>query len=380
MAETSPADSAIDGLERPKGTLWDGVPEGDMLRAVLQRGFVTQQEVGQAQSVQDRRARRDEYRSLLDLLVEMGAVTTGQLKRVAEDLKEAERTSEIPGYRFLAKLGEGSMGVVYKAEQVSLRRVVAIKILSRHFARNKDFINRLETEARLGAQLASEHIPQIHERGEAAGQHFLVMEFVEGVSVRHVLDPGERWNQAEALYIATQATEALRYLHAHDIVHRDVKPDNLVVTPEGIVKLMDLGLARHIKDQHRISVETGNAIGTPFYISPEQIIGARDVDGRSDFYSLGATLYHMLTGKPPFDVGKPVEILEAHMKQPPEPPKSLRPSISAETNAIVLRLLEKHPDKRYQSAKDLLRDLRDARQRLKSGSGRASEATRRFGT
>ena len=151
----------------------------------------------------------------------------------------------------------------------------------------------------------------------------------------------------EALNVAVQAVEAMVHLHAHDIVHRDVKPDNLVLTKEGVVKLMDLGLARSTQDRQRIELENGNAIGTPLYISPEQIHGRSNVDGRSDLYSLGASLYHMMTGSPPFLSDDSVAILQAHLKNRPMPPKSIRSRITDESNRMILRLLAKDPAKRF---------------------------------
>jgi serine/threonine-protein kinase len=370
-------------LAAATGSLWEGVPEGDVVRIAQERGLVTLQEVERAKVLQDRHARRDDYTSLVDVLVGQKALTRSQALRLAQELKDASRVGSIPGYRFLAKLGEGSMGVVYKARQESLRRIVAVKILSRRLSRNKEFIARFQHEAQLGAQLASAHIPQIHDQGVSAGQHFLAMEYVEGVSVRHLLHSGKEFRELEALNVAVQAVEALAHLHAHDIVHRDVKPDNLVLTQEGVVKLMDLGLARSTQDRQRIELETGNAIGTPLYISPEQIHGRTDVDGRSDLYSLGASLYHMMTGTPPFFSDDSVEILQAHLKTRPTPPKSIRSRISDESNRMILRLLAKDPDKRFPSARELHAEMQRVRRLVRSALADAEAnagRARAFGT
>lgn len=346
--------------------LWEGVPTADVVRHALERGLVTQQEVEQSRILQDRYARRNDYSSLIDVLIDQRALTRSQALRLVQEMKDSARVGAIPGYRFLAKLGEGSMGVVYKARQESLKRIVAVKILSRRLARNKEYIGRFQHEAQLGAGLVSAHIPQIHEQGVSAGQHYLVMEYVEGVSVRHLLNSGKEFREMEALNVGVQAVEALAHLHAHDIVHRDVKPDNLVLTKEGVVKLMDLGLARSTQDRQRIELEDGNAIGTPLYISPEQIHGRSNVDGRSDLYSLGASLYHMMTGTPPFRSDDSVEILQAHLKTRPTPPKSIRSRISDESNRLILRLMSKDPARRYASARELHAEMQRIRRMLRS--------------
>ena len=356
-------------LAAATGNLWEGVPTADVVRIALDRGFVTGQEVDRAKVLQDRHARRDEYSSLVDVLVDQRALARSQALRLAQELKDSKRVGAIPGYRFLAKLGEGSMGVVYKARQESLKRIVAVKILSRRLSRNKEFIGRFQHEAQLGAQLANAHIPQIHDQGVSTGQHYLVMEYVEGVSVRHLLHSGKEFLEMEALNVAVQAVEAMVHLHAHDIVHRDVKPDNLVLTKEGVVKLMDLGLARSTQDRQRIELENGNAIGTPLYISPEQIHGRSNVDGRSDLYSLGASLYHMMTGTPPFLSDDSVVILQAHLKKRPTPPKSIRSRITDESNRMILRLLAKDPAKRFANARELYGEMQRIRRIVRSTGG-----------
>jgi serine/threonine protein kinase len=335
----------------------DAFSDNDIARTALERSLLTQDEWTACQAIQDRQLRRAQYQSLLEILVQEGALTQNQIDRIAQQLRQAAHVGEIPGYQILAKLGQGAMGVVYKAMQLSVERVVALKILSRHLGRNKDFITILDREAKIGARLCCEHIPQIFDRGEVNGQHYLVMEFVEGVSVAHQLDGGKEFSETEAVEIALALAGALDHLHRHNIVHRDVKPANVVITRESIVKLMDLGLARHCGDWRRIAAEEGTAIGTPFYISPEQIRGQRDLDSRSDLYSLGATLYHMVTGQPPFVRHASVEVLDAHLRIRPTPPRKLRSRLSETFNNIVLKLLAKSPERRFAEPADVLKQL-----------------------
>jgi serine/threonine protein kinase len=304
----------------------DAFSDNDIVRTALQRGLLSQQEWTACQAIQDRQLRRAQYQSLLEIVVEQGALTQSQIERIAHDLRQAAHVGEIPGYKILAKLGQGAMGVVYKAMQLSVERVVALKILSRHLGRNKDFITILDREAKIGARLCSEHIPQIFDRGEINGQHYLVMEYVEGVSVAHELDGGKEFTEVEALDIAIALAAALDHLHRHD--------------------------------WRRIDAEEGTAIGTPYYIAPEQIRGQRDLDSRSDLYSLGATLYHMVTGRPPFLRHTSVEVLDAHLRARPAPPRKLRSRLSGQFNDIILKLLAKSPERRFAEPAEVLEQLK----------------------
>jgi len=262
-----------------------------------------------------------------------------------------EMRREIGGYRIIEKIGAGTMGTVYKAKQVSLDRVVAIKVLSPHRARNKEFVEQFLREARSVARLNHPNVISGIDVGEVDGLRYFVMEFAAGLTVGELLKRGGALDEGRVVRIAIQIARALEHAHEAGLVHRDIKPDNILITRNGSAKLCDLGLA---KDRP----EKGRALGTPHYISPEQAEGVEEVDIRADLYSFGATLYHMLTGRTPFQ-GKAKAVMVRHLSEAPKPPRQIDPDISEEMERIVLKLMEKKREDRYQSPKHLLGALEE---------------------
>jgi serine/threonine-protein kinase len=281
-----------------------------------------------------------------DLAVELGYLTQGQAERLRTEAEGFEVQREIAGYRLLEKIGAGSMGTVFKAKQLSLDRVVAIKVLAPHLARKPDYVERFLREARSVAKLNHPNVISGIDVGDADGVRYFVMEFAAGMTVGALLERGGALDESRVAPIAGQIARALDHAHEAGLVHRDVKPDNILITKSGTAKLCDLGLA---KDRP----EEGKALGTPNYISPEQAQGQADVDIRSDLYSFGATLYHMLTGRPPFD-GNAKVVMVKHLADKPRPPGEVDPDVSEGMQAIVLKLLEKAPADRYQSPRELI--------------------------
>ena len=209
---------------------------------------------------------------------------------------------QIPGYESLGRIGQGAMGVVFKARQVSVDRLVAIKVLRDEAARDREYIERFRREARVAAKLSHNNIVGVIDAGEADGRHYFVMEYVEGTTVQDELDRGKAYDEKAALGIALAVARALEHAHERGLIHRDIKPANILLTRDGNIKLADLGLARMAAD---VQGTAGVAAGTPYYISPEQARGQADVDIRTDIYSLGATLYHMVTGRVPYSGATP---------------------------------------------------------------------------
>ncbi|MBK5295278.1 MAG: serine/threonine protein kinase, partial [Acidobacteriia bacterium] len=267
----------------------------------------------------------------------------------------------ISHYRILDKLGEGGMGVVYKAEDTSLRRTVALKFLSLHLAGDDQARRRFLQEAQTAAGLSHPNICMIHEVNQEPP--FLAMEFLEGQTLKEKID--ERpLPLEEALEIATQAAQGLRAAHARGVTHRDIKPANLMVTTEGVVKLMDFGLAR-LSDSSRLT-ETGMVMGTPAYMSPEQARG-ETADARSDLWSLGVLLYEMVTGRRPFRGEGEAATVHAVLHTEPEPLTALRTGVPLELDRLTAKCLAKEPAERYQHADDLLVDLRAVGRRVAGG-------------
>jgi serine/threonine-protein kinase len=229
---------------------------------------------------------------------------------------------------------------------------------------NRDFVERFYKEGKAAAKLSHNNIVQAIDVGESPnGFHYFVMEYVEGKTLYDLVaappaGEGKSFSEAEALDIAIQMADALVHAHKRGLIHRDVKPKNIILTPGGVAKLTDLGLARHTDDKRAAESEAGKAYGTPYYISPEQIRGEVDIDFRADIYSLGATLYHLVTGRPPFEGETPSAVTHQHLRQPLVPADHVNTALSAGVGEIIDVAMAKKREERYASTEDLLEDLR----------------------
>jgi serine/threonine-protein kinase len=252
-------------------------------------------------------------------------------------------------YRILAKLGEGGMGVVYKALDQTLRRTVALKLLSPQLISGREFLERFHAEARIQARLTGRNIVTLHSLFQAPPGLVLVMEYVEGETLADYLHRRGRLRLEQALRIFAQALRGVERAHRQGVIHCDLKPGNIFLTSEGEIKLMDFGLARLVGGD-RIAAH-GAVLGTLRYIAPEQI-QRRKADPRSDLYALGISLYEAVAGRPPFDSASQRELLLAHLEQPAPPPSRFATDLPAALDAVVLRAIEKDPDRRYQSASE----------------------------
>jgi serine/threonine-protein kinase len=326
--------------------------EERLAHALISRGLLTRDEV------QSCRADCAESgpKALLKRLVAAGFLTVNQADRARKEL-ETLLGQQIPGYQLLERLGQGAMGTVYKARQMSMNRLVAIKVLHPRLAANPEFLQRLTREAHLAARLSHNNIIQAIDVGSAGPLHYFVMELVEGQTIREVLEKGKVYEEREAIEIILQIAQALQHAHRRGLIHRDVKPANIVLTTEGIAKLADLGMARETDDAVLAQREKGIAMGTPYYMSPEQIRGRQNIDGRADLYGLGATLYHMVTGKPPYYYPETERVLMAHLEEELTPPDHLNQKLSSGLGEVVEYLMAKERRRRYQKADDLIIDL-----------------------
>jgi beta-lactam-binding protein with PASTA domain/tRNA A-37 threonylcarbamoyl transferase component Bud32 len=263
-------------------------------------------------------------------------------------------------YRILRKLGAGGMANVYLAEDEDLGRRVAIKILNDRYANDDLFIERFRREAKSAAGLSHPNIVSIYDRGEAEGTYYIAMEVIEGRSLKELIMTRGALPVSAAVAYARQLLEALRFAHRHGIIHRDIKPHNVLVSADERVKgheprlkVTDFGIARHGASQ---MTEAGSIMGTAQYLSPEQARGS-PVTAASDLYSAGVVLYEMLTGKVPFTGDSAIEIAMKHVNELPKPPSQLRPEVAPELDKVVLRALAKEPEDRYQSAEEFIEDL-----------------------
>ena len=279
------------------------------------------------------------------------------------DLGELPR--RLGRYEILARLGAGGMGTVFRARQIPMERIVAVKVLASALAKDKRYLRRFVREARAAGALDHPNIVEVHDVGNAEGHPYICMEYIDGCSVEKLLRERERLAPVEAVEVAIRVAEALEYAHEAGIIHCDIKPDNIMVDKRGMAKLADLGLAR----QHSgVGAESGTfhgiGMGTPHYVSLEQARDIRNADVRSDIYSLGATLFHMVTGRVPYDGKSTVDIVMRGANEPLDDPAELAPGVPRSLSAVIKRMMAKSPDDRYQDASAALHDLRAVRAEL----------------
>jgi len=268
-------------------------------------------------------------------------------------------------YELDGVVGRGGMAEVYRARDIRLDRIVAVKTLREDLARDQTFQARFRREAQSAASLNHPSIVAVYDTGEdnTGGSHipYIVMEYVDGRTLRDLLREDRRLLPERALEITDGVLRALDYSHRNGIVHRDIKPGNVMLTRSGQVKVMDFGIARAVSDAQATMTQTAQVIGTAQYLSPEQARGER-VDARSDLYSTGCLLYELLTGRPPFLGDSPVAIAYQHVRENPVPPSRVDPEVPQWADAIVLRAMAKDPRDRYQSAAEMRQDIQRALQ------------------
>jgi len=331
-------------------------------KMVLEQGLCTDEEL--RRSLKEMEARRKVNPVILkDLMMELGYITKTQAERLGTNIKESKAAAhQIPGYRILGKLGAGAMAIVYKAQQLSLNRMVAIKVLPKRFSENPEYVERFYKEGQAAGSLNHPNIVQAIDVGEAGGYHYFVMEYVEGKTLYDDLAAGKIFSEDEALEIIIQVAHALAHAHAKGLIHRDVKPKNIMINTAGEVKLADMGLARATTDLEAAQTEQGKAYGTPYYIAPEQIRGKIDIDGRADIYGLGATFYHLVTGRVPFMAKDSGDVMRKHLREKLIPPDHINTSLSAGISEVIEIMMAKKREDRYKNVEELLVDLEALRQ------------------
>jgi len=353
MADGSPDTSSDNGEQAEQ--------VDSIVAMALLGGLVDDQQVTEVEQLCEKLKGDGIEMSVPEGLVKKGYLTDKQIGEIDRKRRAAKFAESIPGYRIETKLGSGAVGFVYKAFQKSMNRYVAIKILNPKLANRPGFAERFLREAHASAKVSHANIMAGLDAGEAHGLKYFVMEYVEGETLRARMKREGRLQEREVHALATQLAGALIAAEKAGLVHRDIKPDNIMIATTGQAKLCDLGLSR-MEGEDSSLTQSGHALGTPFYISPEQARGQKDVDGRTDQYALGATLYHLLTGQPLFDAETSAATMTAHLVQEAKAPQSLNPEISNGMVAILRKLTAKEPAHRYASATELLADLEELRQ------------------
>ncbi|MCZ7645434.1 MAG: serine/threonine protein kinase [Planctomycetota bacterium] len=271
----------------------------------------------------------------------------------AEAAPPKSKRQQLGQFELQRQLGEGSMGAVFEARDTEANRRVALKILPKNLANDAEFLERWRREVKTLSSLNHPNIVAYYGAGQTGGYSYLAMEFVDGESLSSRLKREKRLPEDEALRIARLMSQALGYAHNLTLIHRDIKPENVLLGRDGQVKVIDFGLGKSQEDTSKLTA-VGMSIGTPHYLSPEQALGKEHIDHRADLYSVGATLFQMLTGQVPFDHASSTQVMVMHVRQPPPDPRSIVPGITRGASQMVLRLLSKEPEERFANADELI--------------------------
>ena len=258
-------------------------------------------------------------------------------------------------YEVLEKIGTGGMSDVYKAKCHKLNRFVAVKVLKQEFSENANFVSKFRTEAQAAAGLMHPNIVNVYDVGEENGIYYIVMELVEGITLKKYIEKKSRLSFKEAVSIAIQVSMGIEAAHNNHIIHRDIKPQNIIISKDGKVKVTDFGIAKAATS----NTITSNVMGSVHYTSPEQARGGYS-DEKSDIYSLGITIFEMLTGRVPFNGETTVAIAIKHIQEELPSPKEFIPEIPTSVEGIVMKCCQKSPDRRYQSMPELIADLKQS--------------------
>jgi predicted Ser/Thr protein kinase len=268
----------------------------------------------------------------------------------------AEPTGAVPGYDIKERIGKGTVGVVYRATELTTGRVVALKVLLPIFRKNQTLVERFRREAKLAASLDHPNIRKIYNGGEIGGQLFLAMEYIDGETLQDKIDRHSVLPEADALRWIAQIARAMDHYVKIEMLHRDVKPANILVTKDNRALLCDLGISKRMYEDYALTMQ-GTTLGSPWYLSPEQGMGTDDLDVRSDIYSLGVTLFHCLTGRVPFLGGNAGVIISKHAKEPVPDVRRLNAKITRGAAALIERMMAKRREDRHQTPKELLAEI-----------------------
>jgi len=272
------------------------------------------------------------------------------------DAKKSKKITQLGDFKLERKLGQGGMGTVFLATQTSLDRKVALKTLSPEFAKKPDFVQRFLREARSMARLQHPNVVQVYAADSVSGVNFAAIEFIDGKSMQNWMNELKQISVGDALHVILVCADALKHAHDQNMIHRDIKPDNILVTSKGVVKVADFGLAKAL-DEDVSMTQSGTGLGTPLYMAPEQARNAKHVDKRSDIYALGSTLYYFVTGKLPFTGENTLELIVAKEKGTYTSARKLNPKVSERLDLIIGKMLLKDPKDRYGDCGDIIKDL-----------------------
>lgn len=340
----------------------------------LNLGLVSRDQVDECLGEQKRLKAAGRHRFIGAILQGKGYLGDEEIRRVCRALEEKIADDRITGYRIVSDLGRGNMALVFAAIQLNLDRIVALKILDPKLLFDADFIERFVSEARAAARLNHPNIVQAYDVGSCQDLHYFAMEFVDGITAKKLVEDAGSLDEDTAIDIVLQVARALEHAAQHKLVHRDVKPGNVMLTRDGVIKLCDLGLAKTLDAE--TSRDEAVVLGSPYYISPEQIEGRPDLDIRADIYSLGAMFFHLLTGRPPFAGRTPEEVCLRHLSDPVPDPTFHAPALSRRVPPLITRMMAKDRRERPASCAEVIRTLLEIKPRAGSDERRSALARR----
>ncbi|WP_372368272.1 serine/threonine protein kinase [Candidatus Uabimicrobium sp. HlEnr_7] len=326
----------------------------EFMHAALQGKYLTAEQMAKCKQSQKNVAKHKD-KMLHELALYHNLITVEQMDLLYKETRKKNKSLAIGNYEIKSILGEGGLGVVYLAKQLSMKRNVALKVLYRKWVQDEEFRKRFLLEARIVGKLSHTNLIQVFDIGYDKGHYYFSMEHVPGRTLEQMIMKDGYISLEKAIENTFQLLDALNYIWKKNLVHRDIKPSNIIVNKEQIAKLGDFGFVKSKMDEQLVQNEDF-VLGTPDYMSPEQAMGKSDLDYRSDIYSLGATMYHMITGSAPYDGSESV-IIRQHIKAAIPSPLTIRSSIPPGVCQIIEKMMAKEPHDRYQSYESLKRDL-----------------------
>jgi eukaryotic-like serine/threonine-protein kinase len=326
-------------------------PEADMsiVKLALEKKMLDKEQFERCVALAKKSTKIGLTTTIEEVLIKQGLLSEEQIQQLKEINQLVEGGKTFGTYRLGRLIGQGGMGKVYEAVHEIMGRTVAIKVINTKITEEKNNAARFYQEIRALSKLNHPNIVLIYEAGMVNRRHYFAMEYCSGLSLKDYVDSKKCLNENEAVKIIRMTAKALGHAHSHSIIHRDVKPENIIFDENGVPKLTDFGLVMHHDADHLTLTQEGMMVGSFFYASPEQIDGCRDIDARSDIYSLGATFYYMLTGHTVYDGNSPQEILTKHLKGRYASPRCYNPHISGRTVKMIKKMMTVNREKRFQS-------------------------------
>jgi len=327
--------------------------ETPLAKLAVERKMVSAKQYEECRELVKKSRRIGLESSIEEVMVKQGVLTQEQLVELEEILRLGETGDLFGGYRLSRLIGKGGMGKVYEAIHEFTGRRVALKVLATQFSKDNNNVARFFQEVRALAKLGSPNIVTLFDAGRAGRRYYFAMELVDGPSLAQYVESKGRLAEREALLITAAVARALAFAHAGNVVHRDIKPENILIDGRGVPKVTDFGVVMHRDDDHLTLTQEGFMVGSVHFSSPEQAEGARDIDGRSDIYSLGATLYFMLTGRTVYSGKSVEEVLTKHLTGAKVSPRTYNPAVSRRTERLIRKMMARSRDRRFQSMEDV---------------------------